>query len=90
MVHDKIRRAFDLVRVHAEIDIEIATDEVELIDLDTDANVDLTIEACLLHVEQNAGLALGQLESFGVYDIEEVREDVTTLYAHCLADLADG
>ncbi len=91
-VHNKIHAAFNMVRVHEEIDIELATDsdEVELIELGTEVNVGLTMQECLLRVEQSTALATGQSESCGVYYIDEVREDVTTLYAKCLAALSEG
>lgn len=44
-VHDKIRAAFDEVRMHAEIDIEVqnADIEIELIDLDPAVDIGLTL-----------------------------------------------
>lgn len=47
-----------------------------------------SMQECLMRIEQSTALPPGQ--SFAVYDVEEVREDVTTLYVKCLAALSEG
>ena len=98
-VHEKIRAAFEVVRVHAEIDIgvvedkeidgmisevlqlvEIEEQEVELIELDEEADA----EACLRDAARAVQQQAGRENDVGVYHIRVPTEDAAMLIEQAL------
>lgn len=89
-MRDAIHTAFETARAEIDIEFEIELEpdaEIELIEMDEDSDADVTIQDCVLHLEQNA--YAGASDSCGAYIIEAPSESAEKLIAEAIRELGD-
>lgn len=91
-VHEKIRAAFDLVRVHAEIDIEVLANdaEIEVIELDAAACFDVLVYSALKDdtIIRSTAQPAGFQQTFEIDNVFESAEELIQLACDAMSETA--